>query len=469
MPLPQTARIVAGVLLLPLCVLIAHDAGAAEDPRSDPSPTLSAELPPLTIGTAVRIALERNPALHQAANQIAAGEITVARRRADFTPDLNLTLTGAERFDRGAAADGRNYETASGTLGSGLNLFNGFGDVAALRGAQWSLAGLRDSYSREEQTLIFSAMTAFLQAMSDRELIGVRAGILEGSRRQLERVEAFYRAGSRPVSDLYQQQAETGGAELDLLSAERDYAVARLQLLQTIGLPPTAGIDLLLDDVSALESLLLARLQGPPDLAGLSRRADLQAAGMAYEATREDVVQARAGYWPTLNLSATLNSSYTGLDRGDGFSGQFFDDNPNAAVGLTLGVPLFDRQLARHQVAQARLRQDDARLTLRQRQLGAEAELGRAIEDFRTAQKLVGVTEARLTAARQALDAVEERYRVGAATLVELTQSRAAFASAGAERVRARYGLLSRAAAVAYYQGDWPQLRELLATLENPS
>lgn len=427
----------------------------------------------LTLQQAIHIALEKDPGLRRSANQVESSSITVAQRRADFAPDLTATLSATERFDKAldpvtGGRDGRDYETANGSVGSSLNLFNGYGDVAALRGAEWSLAGQQETFTRDEQTLVFSTVTAFLRALGDRELIRVRAENLEGNRRQLEQVDALYRAGNRPISDLYQQQAETASAELDLLGAERDHAVSRLQLLQTIGLPPTTTIELPVPELGALEANLAAQSPTALDASDLAQRADLRAREKQIEAAREQVIEARAGYWPTLNLSASINSDYTSLERGSGFSEQFLDDNPGGAIGLTLAVPIFDRWLTRHQVAQARIRQDDARLSLRQQQLQAEAELSQALQDFRTAQKLIGVTESRLTAARQALAAVEERYRVGAATLVELTQARAQFTAAGYERVKARYGLITQGVAMVYYQGDWARMQALLAQWENP-
>ena len=62
---------------------------------------------------------------------------------------------------------------------------------------------------------------------------------------------------------------------------------------------------------------------------------------------------------------------------------------------------------------------------------------------------------------------MEERYRVGAATLVELTQARTNYTEAGYERVKARYGLITQGVAVAYYQGDGERMQELLAKWEN--
>jgi len=425
----------------------------------------------LTLRQAVDLALEKNPGLKQSANQVETGLINLAQRQANFAPDLKATLSGSERFDKALEADGsrdhRNYENASGALGSSLNLFNGFGDISALRGAEWTLKEQQDIFTRDQQTLVYSTVTAFLQGLSDHELIRVRTENLEGNRRLLEQVEALYRAGNRPVSDLYQQQAETASAELDLLLAERNYAVTSRKLLQTIGLPPIAGVALLAPEVAPLETALVAREQGSPDLAALAQRTDLQAAEQQIRAAGEQVSVAQAGYWPTLNLGTSINSDYTELNRRQDFSGQFFDDNLNAVIGLALEVPIFDRQLTRNQVAQSRIQQDNARLSLLQQQLQAETELGQAVDDFRTAQQLIGVTEARLTAARQALAAMEERYRVGAATLVELTQARTNYTEAGYERVKARYGLITQGVAVAYYQGDGERMQELLAKWEN--
>ncbi len=454
-----------GAILLVCCLLFPGKACCAEGAAQS---TAS----PLTLSQALRLALDRNPAFKQSANQVASGAVTLTQKKANFAPELRLSLSGEERFDKDYDAlsgdrDERNYESAGGAIGSTLNLFNGFGDMAALRGAELELAGLRDSYSRDEQTLIFTTISEFLEALTRRELIMVRRENLEGNRRQLERVEALHRAGNRPMSDLYQQQAETGSAELDLLLAQRDEVVAKLQLLQTIGTSPSAGVELATADLDPLERTLLAEVPAPLPAGILAQRPDLAAQQKQINASREQVKEAEAGYWPTLDLSARLGSDYSSLLE-PGFDQQFFDDNAAAQIGLTLAVPLFDRFVTRNNVAQAQLRQHDAELALTRLALQADAEYGQAVEDFLTAQKLIGVTAARLTAAREALAAMEERYRVGAATLVELTDARTQFTEAGYERVKARFGLLRQRVALAYYRGDWGDLRSLLGRLESP-
>ena len=135
---PLNARLVLLLALL-LSGLILPRIGLAQAVVADQAAPLQ-----ITLRQAIRLALEKNPGLQQAANQVETDAITLAQRRADFAPDLKATLAGVERFDKTLDPDGgsdhRSYETANGALSSTVNLFNGFGDVAALRGAEWQLA-----------------------------------------------------------------------------------------------------------------------------------------------------------------------------------------------------------------------------------------------------------------------------------------------------------------------------------------
>jgi outer membrane protein len=442
--------LVAGALFIPL-----------------PCPA-AAQTAPLGIGRAVDIALHNNPGLKQTANDVASGKVTVAQSRANFLPDLQFNATGTQQYDKkNTPGKSHSLGTFNSSLSSGLNLFNGFGDVAALKGSQLDLLARSDSLSRAQQSLVFTTASQFLTVATDTELIQVQEENLQANRRQLEQIDSFYKAGNRPISDLYQQQAATSSAELSLLQARRNLQVDKLQLLATIGLAPATPVEIAVPKVQDLGSAL-----GPEDLLSLTtealaRRLDVRAQKEQSEVAREQVRQAAAGYWPALDLVADLGSNYSSLNGGGGFSSQFFDDNPSAAVGLNLNFPLFDRNLTRNNVAQARIQQENAHLALEQLNLQVGAEVGQALQDVQTAQKQVEVSEAQVNYARQALDAVQERYGVGAATLVDLLQARTQYLQASSDRVNARYGLMTRSLGLAYAQGDGDHMKSILLILES--
>jgi outer membrane protein len=101
-----------------------------------------------------------------------------------------------------------------------------------------------------------------------------------------------------------------------------------------------------------------------------------------------------------------------------------------------------------------------AEVSLRRAQLGAEklelqvkVDVRQALEDFATATKAVEVAEARHKYSEQALRSMEERYRVNASTLVDLTQVRASNLQSSYDLINARYSHLIKGLAVLYYSG----------------
>jgi outer membrane protein len=421
----------------------------------------------LTLNQAIAIALKNNPGLKQTANQVVSGKISVSRNRANFLPDLQLNAQGAEQIDKQKLPqDGHTYQTVTTSISSTLNLFNGFGDIAALAGSKLDLQARMDSFTRAQQSLVYTTASEFLTVASDRELIRVQDENLQSNRRQLEQIQSFFKAGTRPISDVYQQQAATSSSELSLLQAQRTLRVDKLKLLQALGLAAGTPFSI----VVPTEAHLVAA-SGKNDLSSLTdnalkHRPDLRAQRKQIAIDTQAIHQAKAGYWPTLNLVAGAGSDFSNQLGGDGFSRQFFTDNPNASVGLSLSIPLFDRDLTRSNVAQARVQQQNDRLALDQLHLQVSTEIGQALQDYRTAQKQVQVTGAQLRYARQALNAVQARYRVGAATLVDLLQARTQYVQASSDRVNARYSLMNQALNLAYTEGNWSRMNTILSLLE---
>ena len=75
--------------------------------------------------------------------------------------------------------------------------------------------------------------------------------------------------------------------------------------------------------------------------------------------------------------------------------------------------------------------------------------------------------KSKLTYASQALKAYEERYRVGASTLVELIQARTQYMTAAFDRIQAKYDLVTQKVSVAYYLGDLDQMFVALSLEKN--
>lgn len=407
----------------------------------------------LSLEQAVLIALKSNPGFQQQANAVESAKISVFQQRADFYPDLNASVAGQES----SQAD----LSLSTELSSTLNLYNGFADSAALKNAELELAAVQENLTREQQTLVFETFSNFVQVITDQALIQVKEENLAENRKLLEQIETFQQAGRLALSDLYQQQADTKQAQQDLLEAQQTLNNNKLLLMQTMGLVPMIDYRAAAPDFTSLSMALSdADIERLP-AAALTDRADIKAQQHQIEAAGQQIRQAKSGQLPKVDFFAKLASGYNS-SANEAFSEQLMDDSLDAIVGISLSIPIFDRYLTRNEVAKVKIDWRNEQLALKQKELQVGLERTQAIQEYRTTQQQIEVVDSKLTSARQSLQSYEERYRVGASTLVELSQARTDYVTAAFEQIEARYDLVNQQVALAYYFGD---LEPLFAAL----
>jgi outer membrane protein len=410
----------------------------------------------ITFDQAVRLALEQNVALQQMENQTEIQAINVSRQRMNFFPTLSIGSQGRQRY-------GRTFSEAEGQIvneardfglgvDASVNLFRGFGDVASYERAQLQLEAGTSNLEWQRQTTVFNVMSTYLTLIERREVIGIREEALEAQRQQLAQIEQFTAVGTRPISDLYQQQAQVASFELELLQAQRLYQLSEASLIQLLQLDPFGNYAFEAPDVDELELAIESYQPGQLLREAFDRRRDIEARQYAIEAADRNIRAARSTIWPSLNLSGGVGSNYSDV-RALSFSDQFFRDNRSGSFTLSLSFPVFDRFSTRNNVQQARVELSNAELALEGTRQDVAVQVRQAYLDYLTAAKRVEVSEVQLTAANQALEAEQERYNLGAATLVELSQARALQVQAASNRVQARYDMVFQERLLDYYTG----------------
>lgn len=412
----------------------------------------------ITFDDAVRIALRQNTALQQANNTAQLNEATVRQQKLQFLPDFRFSTNTGQNYGRTfSQEEGRilNQTTHSLTAGvqSSVTLFNGMANVANLRSAQLTENAGEQNVKRAEQTVAFTVASNFLALVQQQEQLRIRRENLAAQEAQERQIKAFVDAGSRPISDLYQQQATVAAARTDLVNAERAFELAKVDIIQTLQLDPRGNYTFVppaLDTTANaarvsfdLDSLLTR---------ALSQRVDLNAREELVNAASQGVRAARGGRWPTLSLSAGYNSAYNSATD-IGFVDQL-DQRRGGSIGLGISIPLFDRGNVDLATQRALINEENARLELKNTQQQVGLEVRRAYLDYQTALQQYDAAQAQLRAAQLALEATQQRYNVGAATLFEVTQARAALVQAESSLISARYGLLFQRASIGYYVGD---------------
>lgn len=396
---------------------------------------------------AIAIALAQNDTLRQARNAAALGELDVAQARRSFLPDLRATGQTSRAFGR---ADGDSTRSTSLGVSSGVTLFDGFANTASLASAKLANTANGQDLARAGETVVFTVASNFLALVQQREELRVQRENLTAQAALAAQIDTFVKAGARTIADLYQQQANVASAQLAVVQAERAAELARIDIIVTLRLDPRGTYEFVTPQISQPATMAPEKLDELITRA-FATRADIRASEARLEAARQDIRVAKSTRWPIVSLAAGYGSSFSSADP-DGWRDQLADER-GGSVGLNLVLPLYDRSATRIAARRAEIRADSAQIDLDSLEQDVGSQVRTAILDLESARAQLTAAEAQLAAAERALEVTDQRYKAGAATLVELTESRATQVAAASAAVTARYDVEFRRRLLDYYVG----------------
>ncbi|MDE6556346.1 MAG: TolC family protein [Duncaniella sp.] len=416
--------------------------------------TVSASAEVWTLDSCVNYAVSHNLSVKSAQLDLEKAHQSVVEAKSRFLPTLSAGAAQNWDFGRGLTAQNtyanRNTSSFGWNAQFSLPVFQGLSALRTLRQAQAAVpvSETRVRAAREEVTL--GVLAYYLQALYTRSMVDVARENLALSEAQHARTLVLVEGGKVAEIEALQAQSEVEQNRLQLVQAEGDASLALVDLAQALQLPSAEGFQ-----VDTLLSL-------PPDgnvpsvadiyASALGTNASIKAAAGQVELARHAVSVAQSGYLPRLNFNAGLGSTYYTLSGSDnpGFSRQM-RDNFSRSLGFSISVPIFDAFNTRNQVRQARMqvRQADLELERQRTQLYKSVEQAwqQTVNASASWQAACRATEA----ARAALDAMNEKYAYGRATLTETTEARTNYANALARLTQARYEHILRARILGFY------------------
>jgi len=434
-------KLAAGTVLTPS---LAAAAAFAQDARI------------ITYDDAIRIALEQNTTLRQTENAAALGDVDIQQARNQFAPNLSFSAQTAQSYGRSFSESiGATVDTAAHSaninLSSGVTLFDGFANTSSLRQARFAGKANQLDVQRARETVVFTVASDYLALIQQQDQLAVQREALAAQTALEEQIQSYVNAGARTIADLYQQQANVAGARLATVQAERAAELAKVDLIGALQLDPKGAYEF---EPPAAESITAAgerpALPGLMDEA-LAQRADLNAEQARVQAAEQNVRVARGGFWPTLSLAAGYGSSYNSISNPSFFDQ--LDQRRGGQIGLSVVFPVFDRGGAHADTRRAEIQADNARIALEAQRNDVGLQVRRAYLDYRSADEQLIAAQAQDKAATLSLQATQDRYSAGAATLVEVTQARATQVQAASAVVSARYAVLIQRTLLDYYVG----------------
>jgi outer membrane protein len=299
---------------------------------------------------------------------------------------------------------------------------------------------------------VFTVASNFLSLVTQQQQLAVQQQNLAAQEALENQISQFVKAGSRPISDLYQQQATVASARASVVTAQNAVELAKVDLIQTLQLDPRGTYQFeapALPDTTAtsthfnLDSLL--------DRA-FAQRPDLSADASRVQAAQQDAKAAAASKWPTISLTGGYNSGVS--SAGDASFLDQLNQRRGGSIGIGISIPIFDRGATQAASERAQIAEDNAKLALSTQRQQVALEVRRAYLDYEAAEQQLAAADAQQKAATLAVSTTQQRYQVGAATLVEVTQARSTQVQAQGAYITAKNNLVFQQSLMSYYTGE---------------
>ncbi len=437
------------IALLTLCLTVT---AAAEQSRS------------ITLEEAIQIALDNNFEIELSRSDIDRSESQYRRQRAEFLPNLNASLGGTRRIGRQfdpATVSFDDFTTSNLSAGISANvvLFNGFRNINQLRSARLGMESAEQRYQRTREVIIFESAARFLDVLLATELLEINRENLEASYKQLEQVRAQVEVGMRPIVDQYSQESVVANNELSVIQSENILNLNKLRLSRLLQLDPLEVVDFVAPGIQEEEIVVKDYDLREMISHALMNRRDFRASELEVQQARYELSISQGGRVPQLSLFASVSTDYRDQQRDPiqgtvfPFSEQFFDININRVYGFNVSIPIFNRWQTRNQIEQRRIDFRNAELRLEDFRQEVFLELQQAYNDYMGYAKELEATEKALIAAEKAYETEQERYNVGSATLIELTNANNEFIRASSNRIQAIYQFVFQEKVLDFFLG----------------
>ncbi len=355
----------------------------------------------LTRAAAIQLALERNPQLEVAREQIAEYRAVKVQAAAIPDPSVTASLDQQPGIFRSAPGGQKN-------IGATLSL--PFPDKIRLRGnvAAADVINAQANYAALQRQI--AALTA---EQYDSLLVAIRHRsdyneALRLANDFLTRTQARFDAGTAPRLDVIKAQVDVASSTNDLISNERAIANAAAALNRLIGRRLGATIvatDSLLvpPPLPTVDQLETQALEARPELAGLM--AERKGAHSATTLARE--------FWlPDLTLGVSRDVT------GNSGPGVF-------STGLAFPLPLFFWQHTRGEISQSQHRERELAASYRD----LEAQVGQDVRNayaaaFTALRQAVYIRDQLLPSAREAYRSTAASYAIGGSSAFEVIDAR---------------------------------------------
>jgi outer membrane protein len=372
-------------------------------------------------------------------------------------------------------------------LGTQFNLFQGLQQINTMN--QSKLDWLATQYDLDLLMDDISIAVAgyYLDILYNQEIYAVAGEQLAVTKQQVNRMEKMVQAGTLARGDLLNIEAQAATEELQLIEAENKLIISYLTLQQLIDLPVSEGFRIETPELKPIEAPQVVLNSQDVYQVALVNRPEIKSAEYRVKSAEKGVSFAYGYLSPTLSFNGSWATGYSGASKGGydtigvlyenaGYTQNTLEpvtlvgtrytggnvipfkdqlnDNQNKSLSLSLQIPIYNGWQARTAISQAKIKKEEADLTLQQTKLNLNEKIQKAYADAIAALKNYNASEKKLQAQKEAFKYSEQKLGVGLVTSVQYNETKKELTRAESDLLQAKYRFIYTTTVLDFYMGN---------------
>jgi len=444
----------------------------------------------ITLKQCIEMALDHNLQVRQNELQAQTNEIGVQQAKANLLPSLNAN--GSQGMNSGKSIDpftnnyvDQNVSYGNYNLVSGVTLFSGFVLQNSIRQNALIYEASKMDLQQSKDNLTLSVLLAYLQVLSNEDLLVIAREQAAVTREQQQRLEILNRDGAIAPSALYDVKGQYASDQLNLVNAQSALDNARLNLFQQMNVPYRRNVQmerLPLDTSMNMYGVTSDSIYHT----ALEKLALVKAANLRIQSAEKGVKVAQSQLYPTLSLSGSLNSNYSSaattstilnttdiatqnyiLINGNknflftpqstfSFSKVPYTDqvsnNFNTSISLGLHVPIFNSFQVKNRIKLAKIQLRNNELVAQSTRVQLQQSVEQAYQNMLAAYSRYQASIEQVAAYQVSFRAAEIRFNAGASTSVDYIIAKNNIDRANINLTANKYDYIFRTKILDFYQ-----------------
>lgn len=373
----------------------------------------------------VDLALKNNRTAKQSMWAYEAAKSTVSATAASKNPSVGYSYSAT----RARGATDASSVTERGTNGFSLSVPVYTPSVdAAIDGARYDREGAGASYEEALQTAKLTAISDYYTLIMYRNLVDVAQQSVRDYDGHVTNVQAQYNVGLVASSDVLAARTNLADAQTTLITRQNSADVAETALNIVIGYPVSTSIETADKEMRYLPyNVTLEQAKAY----ALLHRATLVKSAMDVKSAEESVKQAKAGYLPTVSLTAGKNYASDDSYRGT--------SNNGWSVGANASLDIWDGGSTRNTIKVREAQLESAKEANLAAVDGVLHDVQSAYLNLRAAEQTISSTKVAVEEGQESFRIASLRYRAGVGSNLDVLDAETSLTTARNNYVQALY------------------------------